>query len=325
MRKSISIIIPTFQRSKRLIKILTSINKQIDNWNFFEILICDSFSQDDTKKNIKNFISKFKLKKIRYLNIKKNNLSAKRNFGIINSSYKYLILIDDDCIPRKNFINFFLKDFDKIDKNTILSGVVQYPTKNINLSYYLKFRSSRHFSVKKVEKDKIIEPRHFVAMNMGFVKSRKILRLGLFNENFIGYGFEDFEFAYRVRKYGFKLKQTRASIVHDEGIPSFEGYLKKYFHLGRDGMSNLLKIDKMAAAETIYFKIEKNILIYFFMKIPFMIFFLKNIEKLILKIDESKLFYSSIVYNIARLSSYLRGSALRHKINPSKDNDNWYE
>jgi glycosyltransferase involved in cell wall biosynthesis len=325
MRKSISIIIPTFQRSERLIKILTSLQEQIDDWNFFEILICDSFSPDDSEKNITNFVSKYNLKKIRYLNIKKNNLSAKRNCGIENSSHKHLILIDDDCIPRKNFINFFLEDFNRIDDSTILSGVVEYSPEMINLSNYLNFRNSRHFSKKQVEEDNLIESKYFVAMNMGFIKSSKILDLGLFNENFVGYGFEDFEFAYRVKKNGFKLKQTKASILHDEGIPSFEGYLKKHFHLGRDGMTNFLKIDKTAAKETIYYKIENNIFVYFFMKIPFVKLFLKQMEKLLIKIDTSKLFYCSMIYNVARLSSYLRGSVSRNKITTNTANGNWYD
>ena len=44
-------------------------------------------------------------------------------------------------------------------------------------------------------------------------------------------------------------------------LPLFQDkYLNKYFHLGRDGMKNLLKINYIAALDTIYYKIESNVL-----------------------------------------------------------------
>ena len=77
---------------------------------------------------------------------------------------------------------------------------------------------------------------------MGFMKSDKINKIGLFNENFTGYGFEDFEFGYRCISNGYVAK-TKATIVHDEGQPDINNYIKKYYHLGRDGMQNLIKVN----------------------------------------------------------------------------------
>ena len=94
---------------------------------------------------------------------------------------------------------------------------------------------------------------------MGFIKSDKINKIGLFNENFTGYGFEDFEFGYRYLSNGFKLHQSHAAIIHDEGHPDINDYIKKYYHLGRDGMQNLI-LNILAAKETIYYKIESNLL-----------------------------------------------------------------
>ena len=151
------------------------------------------------------------------------------------------------------------------------------------------------------------------------------LALDIFNEDFIGYGFEDFEFAYRVKKKGFKLKQTKATIYHDEGIPSLSNYLKKYFHLGRDGMKNFLKINECTAKNTIYYKIENNVFLRIFMKIPFIKILLRQLEELVIKFDESKLFYCSTIYNFARLSAYLRGVAARNGKDLNPNNNNWYE
>ena len=94
----ISIIIPTYKRENQVFKIIKTIQKQILKSINIEILICDSFSKYNKKKlkiNKKNF-------KVKYINITKNNLSAKRNHGINKSKYNNIILIDDDCIPKKN-------------------------------------------------------------------------------------------------------------------------------------------------------------------------------------------------------------------------------
>ena len=78
----ISLIISTFKREIQVNKILKSLKKQTQKKNIIEIIICDSFSL----YNESNFPENDNFFKIKYLNIKKNILSAKRNFGIANSS-----------------------------------------------------------------------------------------------------------------------------------------------------------------------------------------------------------------------------------------------
>ena len=71
-------------------------------------------------------------------------------------------------------------------------------------------------------------------------------------KDFIGYGFEDHEFAYRYTKKGFKLLRSKASIIHDEGKPTLIMYSKKHYHLARDGMRNLIKINESFRKDYIY-------------------------------------------------------------------------
>jgi len=325
MNKEISIIIPTYQRSRQLDQILKSLCSQLMPENKVEVIICDSFSKDGSEELIKKKYVNNKKVNLKYININENVLSAKRNIGIRNSSFNYLILIDDDCIPDKDFIKNYCLDFDVSDKKTILSGVVKYPIDNIKKSNYLKFRSNTHFQENNIHQNSQIEPQYIVAMNMGFFKSEEILNTHLFNENFIGYGFEDYEFGYRLKRLGFSLKQTKATIIHDEGTPNFDKYLNKYFHLGRDGMKNLLKINYIAALDTIYYKIESNILYKIISKIPKISLLLRILENIIIKIDKLKLIYLPFFYNVARFSSYMRGYIERNKKSLNLQNNNWYE
>ena len=43
--------------------------------------------------------------------------------------------------------------------------------------------------------------------------------------------------------------------MHDEGKPNINMYAKKYYHLGKDGMGNFLKVNKTLAKNSIYGKI----------------------------------------------------------------------
>tara|TARA_B100000959_G_C14970507_1_gene619481 strand:- start:1702 stop:2670 length:969 start_codon:yes stop_codon:yes gene_type:complete len=322
MKKTfISLIIPTFKREFQLIKILTSIKKQIFDEINIEVIICDSFSEyDQTRfpKNNENFT-------LKYFNIDKNNLSAKRNFGIRNSTYDNIILLDDDCVPNKNFLREYVNAFEKIDKKTILSGIVEYPEDHIKKFNHIKYKDSRHFKIDHVEKDIDLDPDKIVAMNMGFIKSDSMKKIGFFDERFTGYGFEDYEFGYRYKKNGYLLKCVRASILHDEGKPNFTKYMKKYFHLGRDGMKNLQIVDIISAKETVYYKIEEKQLFKLIKKIPKLNCLLSWIEKLIEKTDKMLFMNYSFIFTLARLCSYTRGYIEREKYFLNKNNQDWYE
>ena len=237
----------------------------------------------------------------------------------------YIILLDDDCIPEHDFLKHYVKEFSSIDESTILSGIVNYPLKYIKKNNYIKFRDSKHFKYESINKKSDLDIDKIVAMNMGFIKTKKIIKLGLFDENFTGYGFEDYEFAFRYKNNGFILKRTLASIIHDEGEPNFNRYLKKYFHLGRDGMKNLIKVNKISAQATIYHKIESNFLFKILTKIGKLSNLLLFLEGLIVKVNDYQKFYIPALYDIARLSSYTRGYIDRNKLNLMDKNKSWYE
>ena len=318
----ISIIIPSYKRQKQVNNILENLIKFKPNNLTLEIIICDSFSNYNLDKFLKN---KFEKVSIKYFNIKKNILAAKRNYGINKSSFNKIILLDDDCIPDDNFLNFYLKDFENCDNRTLLSGIVEFPKNYIKKFNHIKFRNSKHFKNYEINKNFKMKLDNIVAMNMGFIKSDYSKKIGYFDERFIGYGFEDYEFAYRYNINGFILKSCKARIIHDEGKPNFTKYLRKHYHLGRDGMKNLLNISLNCAKKSIYYKIEKNIIFIIIIKIPFLYFLLSLVEKCILKYDNLKIIYMPFFYNLARLASYSKGYLDRNKFRLNNINESWYE
>ena len=320
-KNNISIVISTYNREKQLLEILRSLNNQLIPDLNVEVIICDSGSD----YNYNNFPKLNRNLQLIPLNIEDNVLAMKRNIGILKASYSNIILLDDDCIPEKDFLISYLEDFKLLDDYTIISGVVNYPKSYIEKSKYIEFRASKHFNKNFLNEDEFLPSNQIVAMNMGFKKTENFLKIGLFDKRFLGYGFEDYEFAYRYKKNNYKLKITKASIIHDEGEPSLEKYLNKYYHVGRDGMKNLLNINKKAAQNTIYYNIENN----YYFKLITKIFGLNNLliyfEKMILFVDRIKYLSFPKIYELARFSSYVRGFIDRNKSGLTSKSRNWYE
>lgn len=95
---NVTIIIPTYNREKLILKALDSIFKQ--TYQDFEILIIDDASTDNTEQVIKELNHP----QIKYFKLEKNSGQCiARNFGTKNASGKYIAFLDsdDEWLPGK--------------------------------------------------------------------------------------------------------------------------------------------------------------------------------------------------------------------------------
>ena len=92
-----SVTIPTYNRSKILLRTL----KALENQNYpklnFEVVISDDGSTDDTNLQVEYFRRKTDLK-IKYFKFNHISSCHARNTAIINAKYELIISIDDDHI-----------------------------------------------------------------------------------------------------------------------------------------------------------------------------------------------------------------------------------
>src|SRR5688572_9224279 len=92
---TMSVIIPTHNRSNLLRKSLESLSRQTLDRDLFEVVVVDDGSTDDTRCVCKEIASDFDLKYV-YLT-KAGNASAK-NAGIFASKSPILFFFDDDDV-----------------------------------------------------------------------------------------------------------------------------------------------------------------------------------------------------------------------------------
>ena len=318
----ISIVIPTYNRPIYLEKIIDKLSlSNISN----EILICDGGSKLNSKNKIKKLIIKYNFHNIKYFDVGVNNHSKKRNKGIKSASGKYIILLDDDCVPEKKFLEKYFLLLEKYKhSNNFFCGSVLFP-KNLMKKKFIQFRQSRHFVIKKNQNylRKILHPRNIVTMNMAFKKKSLEDKKIFFYEKFNIYGFEDYEFGYRLRQNNINIVACDPLVYHHDER-SFKKYLDKIKFVGYEGGDYLVKLNKKASLENNFIKIQNNFIIKYIKKFNFFYKVLSFVEKRFIYL-ENKISFPNFLYQILTANAYLIG----HLMPKNKKNDKifsgWYK
>lgn len=316
--KYISIIITTYNREKNVLEILKKIQKQIGYKDGLEVIICDSFSKASLK--IMSYKKMFHNLNISYFNLKINHQAYKRNYGASKANGKYLIFLDDDCMPSIKFLFHHLKILKLNRFKEIYCGQVLYK-KYINNKHLIKYRESRLINFSKLLHNNI-PVKNFISMNMSFNK-KYLKNKKIFDDRFRYYGFEDFEFAYRFSK-NFKFILNKGLIIHDDNR-DFTNFLDKHYYLGKFGIKDIIRNNKEAAKNSIFYKIENNIFFQKFQKFHIVYYFLKIFKFLLIYYEKRNLFYFPIVYKLGIFISYYMGVVDRKKNDSIGNIQSWYK
>lgn len=137
----VSIIIPTYNRSKLLKETLISVQKQ--TYTDWECIIVDDCSNDNTKLIAKEFIEKDK----RYVYFQRpyfypKGASSCRNYGFGLSKGKYIQWLDDDDLLSEKKIELQVKKLESINNTKIFTTCdwdLYWPEKKIEFNNLLKF------------------------------------------------------------------------------------------------------------------------------------------------------------------------------------------
>jgi glycosyltransferase involved in cell wall biosynthesis len=304
-RFNLSIIIPTWNRKKKLIKLLKIILRNLKkNKINYEIIICDSFSSDETEISVKEIFKS----KIVYKNIKHNSIAKKRNLGIKIAKYKNILLLDDDCVPMQNFFNIVKKCLDSPHKNTIFCGQYLTNKKLITNSNYYQFRDLKNL---KTSKRLRVDYKNIITGCCFF--NKKNIKNIYFNEKINGYGLEDIEWAYRLINKKNKIILTEAKVDHQETSQNINSYLKKWYMLSKDAMPSLIGNTKLEIKGKMFF--FENLYKVFFLRLFFNLsFFIFTrpiailLNKYLTITDKYKSLFSKYLFEICLVLYYFSGA-----------------
>lgn len=203
-----SVVIPTYKRKEILQRCLESFQKQNFNPENFEIIIVDDDQQQETEEIINNFKKKIPFL-IRYFSQAHMGQGVARNKGIAEAQGKIIIFIGDDIFSHPDFLKEHARMHDEhpAENEAVLGLTLWHPDLTITplMDFMTRGRAvfgklgGHQFAYDLLDGKKEANFRFFYTSNISL--KRSILLRHSFDPAFSGYGWEDIEFGYRLKKH----------------------------------------------------------------------------------------------------------------------------
>lgn len=254
--KTISLILSVYKKERELEILLNALRRQ--SYDGFEVIIADDGSGEAIERLVNEF-QKNANYKIQYLTQEDKGFRKNRilNKAVCASKSEYLIFLDGDCIPHKDFVK---AHYENLEAGTVLTGrrvhlnkslsdnltkeiVIQddfdkYYLRAIGKSMILKNRTTtaeEGIVVKSKAIRRLIgnKTNHIVGCNFSLPKEL-LLRINGFDENYTGPGIgEDTDIEHRLRLLNVQFKSVRnlAVVFHMYHHKTKENSINyEYFH-----------------------------------------------------------------------------------------------
>jgi cellulose synthase/poly-beta-1,6-N-acetylglucosamine synthase-like glycosyltransferase len=125
----VSVVIPTYNRSTKLIRCLNSLFDQTYPKDQYEIIIINDGSKDDTENILKQFNERAPCTFL-WVSQKNQGIATATNTGILRSKGDIICFTGDDCIAEKDWIENLVKGFVDDKVGAVGGNVIGYQTTN---------------------------------------------------------------------------------------------------------------------------------------------------------------------------------------------------
>ena len=245
----ISFIIPVYNSSQYINKVVQSILNQQYPADRLEIILIDDHSKDDSLKKLQ-LLESNNPRSINVIAHQINKgLSSARNTGINNARGDILVFLDSDISLEQDFIPQVLKRF-KDDK---IKGIVgkTLPGKDVNYDKFQKYLYEARRGARNLSSCGNVPYHHFL-YNITAVRKGVVMETGEFDPGITKYGGEDTEYAYRMaQKYPEGLYCCPNIKGYHHHYRSLEDAIKLYRIYGRDNVPYI--INKHPSMKPIYY------------------------------------------------------------------------
>lgn len=195
MQPYVSVVIPTYNRCAILKKSLKALAHQSLPSERYEVILIDDGSTDNTSAMVENLDVPYRLT---YRRQERSGPATARNNGLRLSKGELIIFIDSDIVVTEDFLKAHLDAHS--EENLIGHGPVIH-TDNLDDP------TSATMTITDIS-------RAFFATGNVSIRRHHLFEAGLFDEEFVEYGWEDLELGIRLRERGLTAIQ----------IPEAAGY-----------------------------------------------------------------------------------------------------
>jgi GT2 family glycosyltransferase len=200
----VSVVILNWNRKEMLLDCLRSI-KELD-YPLYEIIVVDNASTDGSVQSVREKLIE---------NNKNYGAIGGKNIGLrraLQSNAKYIYMQDNDMVAAKDALTK-LVDVAEADANVGMVGVMMYDYSKPDtilsaggiIDWTQNISRGRGDNEKDVGQFDKIEPVDYLWGGALLIRKSVLEKVGLFDEDYVGYWFEDSDLSVRVSKAGFKV------------------------------------------------------------------------------------------------------------------------
>ncbi len=227
----VSIVIPTFNRSRSLRRCIKSIAGQ-EYAGTYDVLVVDDGSPDDTINTVKSLISEVPYR----LSVKTHSNqgpAATRNLGIESTAGQVIVFLDDDHQVQPGWLTALCEPLSDATVGIVNGKNDSVPDGGI-VARYVCLRDERE--AEKVAEDK----ERYLTSGNASIRRDTLLKTGGFSQDFkavfqgVAPGGEDTELGLRIRDHGFKIVYRPDALTNHFREMNFSKLLKERFNFGRN-------------------------------------------------------------------------------------------
>lgn len=221
---NLSVVIPAYNQAALLRECLRSLQQQSVRTDSYEILVVDDGSTDETPDVISRAGSP-----VRGVRLAANRgRSAARNAGVEEARADLIVFIDSDVVVRPDFLAWHVQTHERHRTEILSRGpVILVPD----------VKAASHARIPRVA----ASPAFLDTANAG-LRRATLRQVGMFDEHFPGYGWEDFELGVRLKRLGIRRVFCPQAVAFHIQPP-----------LNGNALGELLRKEEARARSAVYF------------------------------------------------------------------------
>jgi glycosyltransferase involved in cell wall biosynthesis len=231
----ISVIIPTYNRCQKLLRVLQSLESQTLDAKRFEVIVVDDGSTDATPEMIGGYRQNSPLR-ITYVRQSNKLQAAARNRGIALAREPLLMFIGDDIVPSPDLLRQHL-DFHRQHNccgDMAVVGRIKWQG-DLCPTPFMKYINDRgpQFAFALMGHPGPWSFDCFYASNVSLPREM-LQKLGrAFDEDFKSYGWEDAELGYRLELAGMRLLYNADAVAYHDHPTDVRQFCQRQHQVGQ--------------------------------------------------------------------------------------------
>lgn len=220
-----SIIIPTYNTTFVLHQCVEALCLQSADKRCFEVIIVNDGGKKEVPFDIQSLEHQID---VRYFYQDHKGPAAARNLGIEKAKGEIVLLLDDDSLPTRNWLDATIKAWNEYaDFDGIGGYIISEPTDSIYCRVNADFFN---WYLKQYATDDTCS--FLVTCNAGYKKST-LNRIGRFDDRFKRASGEDRDLNIKILEIGGKLRLDKNIVVYHDRDLTFRSFLRKNYNYGK--------------------------------------------------------------------------------------------